>query len=240
MAARGAAQQPAMPVIGFSGRSAARRARVSGCGISQGLATPALSRASNVSDRVPLGENQYDRLPALAAELVNRGCGDRCRSRPGALAAKAATATIPIVFGGDDPVKVGLVASLAGRAAMSQALTSSSLRLEPKQLELLRELVPTSHVDCRAGNPNILECRGPVARDVQAAARSSGCRSMSLRRAASARSKPRSRPLSNRVEGLVVGADPFFTVVASTRRAGGAPCDRRDLSMRANTPKRAA
>ena len=108
------AQQPAMPVIAFiNARSTTRRAPGS-LRSARACAKPAMSRAES-SDRVPLGRGPYDRLPRwrLISSAVGWPSSPRLAAPPAALAAKAATTTIPIVFGvGEDPVRLGLVTSL--------------------------------------------------------------------------------------------------------------------------------
>ena len=138
------AQQPVMPVIGFmSSRSPEDSVNVLGA-FRKGLSEGGLIEGKNVGIEFRWARGAYNKLPALAAELVSREVavlvavgGD-----PSALAAKAATSTIPIVFNSTDPIKSGLVASLnrpGGNATGVYILTSD---LEPKRLGLLHELLP--------------------------------------------------------------------------------------------------
>jgi putative tryptophan/tyrosine transport system substrate-binding protein len=138
-------QQPAMPVIGFmSGRSPEDSAYLVAA-FRQGLSEGGFVEGQNVAIEFRWARGQYDRLPALAAELVGRqvsvlvGLG----GDDSALAAKQATSTIPIVFGmGGDPVKAGLVDSFNRPGGIATGFTLLTNQLEPKRIGLLHELVP--------------------------------------------------------------------------------------------------
>ena len=151
------AQQPAPPVIGFmSSRSADDSAYLIEA-FRQSLREAGLVEGQNVAIEFRWAGGQYDRLPALAAELVRRPVsvliavgGD-----PAVFAAKAATSTIPVVFGmGSDPVKLGLVASLNRPGGNITGIAIWTDQLEPKRLGLLHELMPKAKMIGVLLNPN--------------------------------------------------------------------------------------
>src|SRR5437660_7558736 len=167
------AQQPAMPVIGYlSARSPEDTAHLVPV-FRRGLAENGYVEGQTVTIEYRWALGQPERLPAMAAELVRRPV-DVLASTGGesaALAAKAATSTIPIAFIiGGDPVKLGLVASYGRPGANATGISILTSTLEPKRLELLRELVPQTSTIGAFLDPNFPPCESQL-RDVREAAR---------------------------------------------------------------------
>jgi len=168
------AQQGAMPVIGFLSAGSPTTTAALGTW-RQVLADAGFVEGRNVAIEYRFAEGKYDRLPALAAELVRRQVAVIVAiPTPAALAAKAATTTIPIVFiAAEDPVKVGLVANLARPGGNVTGGSILFAELGPKQLGLLRELVPTAARIGLLVNPNNINAED-VTKDVTAAGGAAG------------------------------------------------------------------
>jgi putative ABC transport system substrate-binding protein len=167
------AQQPGIPVVGFLSVTSADALAGRYHPVLQGLSEAGYVEGRNVAIEYRWADNQNDRLPAMAADLVRRDVAVIVApgSPAAAQAAKAATTTIPIVFAtAGDPVADGLVATLNRPGSNITGATSLNAELGPKRLELLHELVPTAKIIALLVNPNnpLTEM---VLRDMQAAAR---------------------------------------------------------------------
>jgi putative ABC transport system substrate-binding protein len=206
------AQQRAMPVIGFLGTRASGDDPQLLTAFRRGLKEAGFVEGQNVLIEYRFAENQYDRLPALAADLVRRQVAVIAANGPAALAAKAATATIPIVFtAGFDPVAVGLVASLNQPGGNITGVSILDVELGPKRLELLHELVPTANIIAVLVNPTDPARAEIISRELQAAARTLGLQ-LHVLHASTDRDFDTVFPrlVQLRAGGLVIGGEPFF------------------------------
>jgi putative tryptophan/tyrosine transport system substrate-binding protein len=205
----GRAQQPGVPVIGYLGAFAPTELQITA--IRKGLAELGYVEGRNVVVDVH-SDGQYDRLSDIATDFVRRQVALIVAiSTPPALAAKAATTTIPIVFNiADDPVKLGLVASLARPGGNATGMTFLLGDLGAKQLGLVRELIPNA---ARVGL--LVNSRSPnadaVTRDMKAAASSIAVELVIVEASDSREIETAFATLSaKRVDALVIGTDPFF------------------------------
>jgi len=207
------AQLKAIPVIGYLGNTPGPAVRLTAA-FHQGLSETGYVEGQNVAIEYRWAEGHYDRLPALAAELVGRKVDVIVSTvgTPSALAAKNATSTIPIVFrGGGDPVGDGLVASLARPGGNLTGVILLADELTPKRLELLSELVPQARVIALLVNPNNATAERIIG-DVQAAARVRGLQLHILKAASENEIDAAFASLVQLHAGaLVVGADPFLS-----------------------------
>jgi putative ABC transport system substrate-binding protein len=206
------AQQQAMPVIGFLGSRGSGEDPQLLTAFRLGLKEAGYVEGQNVTIEYRFGNNQYDRLPVLANELVRRKVALIVANGPAAQAAKAATSTIPIVFTvGFDPVEVGLVDSLNRPGGNVTGVSILDVELGPKRLELLRELVPKATIIAVLVNPADPARAGNISRAVEAAARILGLQS-NVVQASSQRDFDVvfARLRQMQADGLVIGGEPFF------------------------------
>src|SRR6516165_3522984 len=165
------AQQPVMPVIGFLNSASPDEYAPMVASFREGLKETGYIEGQNVAIDYRWAGGQYDRVPALAAELVRRQVAVIVANSPGVQAVKAAITTIPIVFTtGSDPVQIGLVASLSRPGGNVTGVTQLYVEVMPKRLELAHELVPTATIIAALVNPTHPNAE-TIARDLQAAAR---------------------------------------------------------------------
>ncbi len=206
------AQQAAMPVIGFLGSRAAGDDPHLLASFRQGLKEAGYIEGQNVAIEYRFAENQYERLPALAADLVRRQVAVIAANGPAAQAAKAATATIPIVFtAGFDPVEVGLVESLNRPGGNVTGVSILDVELGPKRLDLLHELVPAATNVAVLINPTDRARADIISGKLQAAALTLGLQLHVLHASTDRDFDTVFAELARlRAGGLVIGGDPFF------------------------------
>jgi putative ABC transport system substrate-binding protein len=171
------AQQPVMPVIGFLNSASPDGYVPMVAAFRQGLKEAGYVDGQNATIEYLWAENHYDRLPALAADLVQKKVTViAATTTPAALAAKAATSTVPIVFTtGGDPIKLGLVASLRRPGGNVTGSTQLSVEVGPKRLELARELFPGATTFALLVNP-ANPVAATVSKDLRAVADTLGAR----------------------------------------------------------------
>jgi putative ABC transport system substrate-binding protein len=211
------AQQKAMPVIGYLGIGSPGPYAPVVAAFHQGLSEAGWVEGQNVAIEYRWAEGHHERLPALAADLVGRkvdvivaGGG-----AAGALAAKNATSTIPIVFfSGDDPVAAGLVASLARPGGNLTGFSIITVELMPKRLELLSELLPQARLIALLVNPNSLGAER-MTQEMQNASHAKGVQLHILKAGTEDEIDAAFATLAQaRAGALIVSADAFF----NTRR----------------------
>jgi len=206
------AQQKAMPVVGYLATTSPGAYAPYMAAFRQGLSETGYVEGKNLAIEYRWAEGHYDRLPALAADLVGRKVDVIvARSTPSARAAKSATSSIPIVFtSGADPVTTGLVASLSRPGGNLTGFSIFTRELNPKRLELLSELVPQARVIALLMNPTNRGSERDI-RDLQEAARTKGVQLPILRAGTDGEIDAAFASLVQLQAGaLVVAADPFF------------------------------
>src|SRR6478736_9241082 len=206
------AQSTASPVIGFIHSGSASQNIHTVAGFHDGLGETGYVAGQNVTIEYRWADGQFDRLPALAADLVRRGVAALAAfAPPTALAAKSATATIPVVFFiGGDPVKLGLVASYSKPGGNITGIGGLTIDLVPKRLELLRELVPKADSIAFLVNSSNPTSETQI-QSMQEATRALGLRLHIYRATREHELNPAFAKISQMQAGpLVVGADSFF------------------------------
>ncbi|MFZ0650723.1 MAG: ABC transporter substrate-binding protein, partial [Pseudolabrys sp.] len=207
------AQQPTMPVIGFMNAASAKRYARHLSAFLKGLSETGYVDGQNVAIEYRWAEGENDRLPAMTDDLVHRQVAViAATSAPAALAAKAATTTIPIVFEtGGDPIKLGLVPSLNHPGGNVTGVTQTNVETVPKRLQLLHELVPTASVIALLVNPTNPIVAETNTKGLQAAARNFGLE-LHVLNANTERDfdEAFAKLIQLRAGGLVITPDPFF------------------------------
>ncbi len=207
----GRAQQRPMPVIGYLHTASPDLAPTPAVFL-EGLRDAGYVVGQNVAIEYRFAEGRYDRLPALAADLVARKVDVIVAMAPApAEAAKKATSTIPIVFQvGNDPVATGLVASLARPGGNATGVSVLFTELTAKRFELLSELLPGARIFAQLVNPGS-STAAPTVRDAEEASRASGLQIPIVRAASESELDAAFASLAGlQVRALSVGADPFF------------------------------
>jgi putative ABC transport system substrate-binding protein len=216
------AQQP-LPVVGFVDGVSPEFAASRAAGFRKGLSEVGYVEGQNVTVEYHWLAGQYDRLPSLMADLVRRRVAVIATpgSNPPSLAAKAATTTTPIIFGvAEDPVKLGLVASLARPGGNATGINTFTSELVAKRLGLLHDLVPKAIRIAVLVNPANATTAGATLRDIPEAARALGLQIQVLNASTSSEIEAAFASLGReRADALFVAGDAFF----SSRRVQFAP-----------------
>jgi ABC-type uncharacterized transport system substrate-binding protein len=208
------AQQPAMPLIGFLSSTSESTAAEQQSKFHGGLGEAGFVRGKNVAIEYHWADGQYDRLPAMAADFVRRPVSlIVAQGPPAALAAKAATTTIPIVFVvGFDPIAGGLADSLNRPGGNATGMTLLTGPLGQKRIEQLRELIPKAVVVAMLANP-LSPDAVPEIRDVQTAAQTNSLQLKMYNASTRAELDAAfSAIAAQRPDVLLIGSDPFYVV----------------------------
>jgi putative ABC transport system substrate-binding protein len=207
------AQQPTMPIIGFVNTNSPQSYARQLAAFLKGLGETGYVDGRNVAIEYRWAEGQNDRLPAMVADLIHKQVAViAATSTPAAIATKAATTTIPIVFEtGGDPIKLGLVASLNRPGGNVTGATQTNVEIAPKRLQLLHELVSAARVIGLLVNPTNPALAETATKEVQAAARTLGLE-LHVLNASTERDFDEvfAKLIQLRAGGLVIGPEPFF------------------------------
>jgi putative tryptophan/tyrosine transport system substrate-binding protein len=218
------AQQPALPVIGFINSSSHKAYEPQLAAFLKGLGEAGYFPGSNVAIEYRWADGQHDRLSSLVTDLVKRQVAViAATSTPAALAAKAATTSIPIVFEtGADPVKIGLVASLNRPGGNATGVTQINAETAPKRLQLLHELLPTAKTIVLLVNPTDPVNAEANRQEVQTAASSLGLQLHILNTSSAGEiDEAFEKLIGMQASGVVVGSSSFFVSQAERLAALG-------------------
>ena len=205
------AQQPALPVIGFFRSGEAKSGAPLQAAFLRGLKDAGFVEGRNVAIEYRWTDDRPERLPALAGELIGRRVAVIVANQPAALAAKAASATVPVVFvTGADPISAGLVTSMNRPGGNVTGIVFTVGDLTGKRLGLLRDLVPTASVMAALVDPNA-PASGQVLRGVEEARRALGVRIEIAQASSTAELDAAFATIAGaRAGGLLVGGGGFF------------------------------
>jgi putative ABC transport system substrate-binding protein len=216
------AQQPAMPVVGFINAESPQGYAAPLAAFLRGLGETGYVEGQNVTIEYRWAEGQIARMPAMAAELVHRQVAViAATSTPAALAAKAATTTIPIVFEtGGDPIQLGLVPSFNRPGGNVTGVTQTNQEVTPKRLELLHELLPSARVVALLVNPSDPTLADTQTKDSLSASQTLGLELHILNASTERDFDDVFAKLNQlRASGLVIATDAFFTSQSGERLA---------------------
>ena len=208
------AQQPTIPVIGFVNVASAKDYEPRLSAFLKGLSETGYVDGRNVAIEFRWAENQSDRLPAMVADMVHRQVAViAATGTQAAIAAKAATATVPIVFElGSDPVRLGLVASINRPSGNVTGVTNANVGIAPKLLQMLHELLPTARIMALLVNPAEPALAETYTKEVQAAARALGLELHVLNASTEGDfDGVFAKLIQLRAGGLVIGGGAYFT-----------------------------
>jgi ABC-type uncharacterized transport system substrate-binding protein len=208
------AQQSAMPVVGYLDVGSPEGSASIAAAFRRGLARTGQVEGRNVAIEYRWADGHNDRLPELAADLVRHKVSVIATpgSTAAAVAAKATTATIPIIFAiGTDPVAAGLVAALNRPGGNVTGIVTLNAVVGPKRLELLNQVIPAANIVALLINPTNPVLSEPLLRDTQAAARKLGIQLHVVRASSDGEIEAAFAALHElKVSGLVIGSDQFF------------------------------
>jgi putative ABC transport system substrate-binding protein len=216
------AQQPAIPVVGFLNIESPQNYVQPLSAFLKGLGETGYVEGQNVTIEYRWAEGQIARLPAMAADLVHRQVAViAATSTPAALAAKAATTTIPVIFEtGGDPVQLGLVPSLNRPGGNVTGVTQTNQEVTPKRLELLHELLPSARVVALLVNPSVPTLAEPQTKASLSASQTLGLELHVLNASTERDFDDVFAKLNQlRAGGLVIATDAFFTSQSGERLA---------------------